>query len=164
MAGKARGPLGLRGIALFEAAKGVAVLVAGAGLAALLHRDAQAFAEAVVARLHLNPGSKIPGIFLSIAANPDDPRLWAVGASALVYVAMRLTEAYGLWHDRTWAQWLGVWSGAIYIPLELYEVVVHPSGMHVTLAIANAAIVAYLAANLARERRRAERDGSVRHE
>ncbi|MBY4898577.1 DUF2127 domain-containing protein [Cupriavidus sp. AU9028] len=164
MARNGAGPVGLRGIALFEAAKGVAVLVAGAGIAAFWHRDAQAFAEAIVARLHLNPGSKVPGIFLSIASNPDDPRLWAIGASALVYVAMRLAEAYGLWHDRTWAQWLGVWSGAIYIPLELYEAAVHPTLLHIGLAIANAAIVAYLAANLARERRGMMRGAARRHE
>lgn len=144
--------LGLRGIALLEAAKGALVVIAGIGIAALLHENAQAIAEAIVARLHLNPGSRYPTIFLALAAHPDDPRLWAIGASAGVYAAMRFAEAYGLWHGRAWAQWLGVWSGGIYIPVELYEAVRHPTWIHVGLAAANVAIVAFLAANLARGR------------
>jgi uncharacterized membrane protein (DUF2068 family) len=144
---------GLKGIALFEATKGVLVIVAGLGLVALLHRDAQALAELIVSRYHLNPASRYPTIFLSLAAHPNDPRLWAIGASALVYAGMRLTEAYGLWHQRTWASWLGVWSGAIYIPVELYEAIAHPTWIHIGLAIANAAIVAYLVTSLARSRR-----------
>ncbi|USE78300.1 DUF2127 domain-containing protein [Cupriavidus gilardii] len=151
MAGR-QGTLGLKGIALLEAAKGALVVLAGIGLAALLHRDAQALAEAIVARLHLNPGSRYPTIFLSLAAHPDDPRLWAIGASAAVYAAMRFAEAYGLWHERAWAQWLGVWSGAIYIPVELYEAARHPTWVHIGVAVANMAIVAYLAASLARRR------------
>lgn len=151
MAGR-QGALGLKGIALLEATKGALVVLAGIGLAALLHRDAQALAEAIVARLHLNPGSRYPTIFLSLAAHPDDPRLWAIGASAALYAAMRFAEAYGLWHERAWAQWLGVWSGAIYIPLELYEAARHPTWIHIGVAVANVAIVAYLAASLARRR------------
>ncbi|MBY4948682.1 DUF2127 domain-containing protein [Cupriavidus respiraculi] len=156
MTGRAAGTdKGLRGIAMFEAAKGLLVIVAGLGLVALLHRDAQALAEAIVSRYHLNPASRYPTIFLSLAANPNDPRLWAIGASALVYAGMRLTEAYGLWHQRAWASWLGVWSGAIYIPVELYEAIAHPTFIHIGLAIANAAIVAYLVMSLARRRRTA---------
>lgn len=151
MAGR-QDALGLKGIALLEATKGALVVLAGIGLAALLHRDAQALAEAIVARLHLNPGSRYPTIFLSLAAHPDDPRLWAIGASAAIYAAMRFAEAYGLWHERSWAQWLGVWSGAIYIPVELYEAARHPTWIHIGVAVANVAIVAYLAASLARRR------------
>ena len=152
--GRGGSRLGLRGIAVLEATKGVLVVLAGIGLAALLHEHAQAIAEAIVARLHLNPGSRYPTIFLSLAAHPDDPRLWAVAASAGVYAAMRFTEAYGLWFGRTWAQWLGAWSGAIYIPVELYEAVRHPTWIHIGLAVANAAIVAYLATSIARGRER----------
>ncbi|WP_416052315.1 DUF2127 domain-containing protein [Cupriavidus basilensis] len=141
---------GLKGIALFEAAKGVLVILAGLGLVALLHRDAQALAEAIVARLHLNPGSRYPTIFLSLMAHPSDARLWAIGGSAAMYAAMRLTEAYGLWRQRVWAKWLGVWSGAVYIPVELYEAVAHPSAIHIGLAIANVLIVVYLANSIRR--------------
>lgn len=136
---------GLKGIAMFEAAKGAVVILAGLGLVALLHRDAQALAEAIVDRLHLNPGSRYPTIFLSLMSHPSDARLWAIGGSAAMYAAMRFAEAYGLWRQRLWAKWLGVWSGGIYIPLEVYAAVLHPSAIHIGLAIANTLIVVYLA-------------------
>ncbi|BDB26995.1 DUF2127 domain-containing protein [Cupriavidus sp. P-10] len=148
MAKQGEGALGLKGIAMFEAAKGLLVIVAGLGLAALLHRDAQALAEAIIQRLHVNPASRYPTIFLSLLAHPDNARLWAIGGSAAVYALMRFAEAYGLWRGLAWGNWIGVWSGGIYIPLELYEALVHPSWLHGGLAAANLLVVLYLARGL----------------
>jgi uncharacterized membrane protein (DUF2068 family) len=140
----------LKTIALFEASKGALVIFAGVGWIAFLHRDAQAVAEIIVAHVHSNPAFRHPTIFLSLLEHPTDGQLWALGGSALMYVAMRFAEAYGLWHMRTWGLWLGVWSGGTYIPVELYEAVAHPSVIHVGLVIANALIVVYLALKLRR--------------
>ncbi len=148
----ASSPLGLKGIALFEATKGALVILAGLGLVALLHNDAQVLAEAIVGRFHLNPASHYPKVFLSLLAHPSDGRLWAIGASAAVYALMRFAEAYGLWHGRAWGNWLGVWSGGIYIPVELYEAVRHPTWVHIGVAVANALIVLYLVQSLARHK------------
>jgi len=145
-------PLGLKGIALFEAAKGALVILAGVGLMALLHRDAQAIAEAIITRIHVNPASRYPTIFLSLLANPTDGRLWAIGGSAAVYALMRFAEAYGLWRGLAWGNWIGVWSGGIYIPVEIYEAVRHPTWLHVGLAAANALVVVYLVQSLARHK------------
>ncbi|MGN5478342.1 DUF2127 domain-containing protein [Cupriavidus basilensis] len=47
--------------------------------------------------------------------------------------------------------WLGVWSGGIYLPLELYEALRHPSWLHASLAAtANLLVVLYLVKSLAR--------------
>lgn len=69
-----------------------------------------------------------------------------------MYALMRFTEAYGLWRGRAWGNWLGVWSGGIYIPVEVYEAILHPTWIHVGLAMANALVVAYLVTGLARHR------------
>ena len=45
-------------MAAFEALKGVIVLVAGFGLARLIHGDVQQAAEDLVDRLHLDPAKK----------------------------------------------------------------------------------------------------------
>ena len=94
-------------------------------------------------KLHLNPGMHYPRVFTELFDHPSDARLWAIGGSALAYAAMRFTEAYGLWRERARASWLGVWSGGIYIPLELYRAVVHPTLLHIGPALANAAVVLY---------------------
>ena len=42
-------------------------------------------------------------------------------AAASAYASLRLIEAWGLWGQRRWAEWLGALSGAIYLPIEIYE-------------------------------------------
>jgi len=147
-----REALGLKSIALFEAAKGVLVIAAGLGLVAFLHRDAQALAEAIITRWHINPASHHPTIFLSLLENPSNGRLWAIGGSAIVYALMRFAEAYGLWHGLAWGNWIGVWSGGMYLPLEIYEMLVHPSWLHAGLTVANVLVVVYLVMGLLRSR------------
>lgn len=46
---------GLKAVAMFEALKGLLVLLGGFGLLALVHHDVQAFVERIVVHLHLNP-------------------------------------------------------------------------------------------------------------
>ncbi|GAA5785290.1 DUF2127 domain-containing protein [Chitiniphilus shinanonensis] len=139
----------LRGVALFEAAKGALVLLAGGGLLALIHWQAQALAEHLVRHLHLNPASRYPRIFLDAAAQATNARLWALAALAAGYAALRFTEAWGLWQRRRWAEWLAALSGGIYLPLELYGLWRHPGWLELALMLLNAAIVGYMARLLA---------------
>lgn len=112
----------VRSIAVFEAAKGAAVLLAGCGALSLLHTDVQQFANALLSHFHLNPAKHYPSIFLDAAAALTDSRLWLLALLAAVYGCLRCIEAYGLWHERRWAEWLAVVSGGLYIPFELLEI------------------------------------------
>jgi uncharacterized membrane protein (DUF2068 family) len=66
----------------------------------------------------------------------------AIGAAA--YTLIRFIEAYGLWHNLRWTQWFALVSGAIYLPLELYEVVNHFNLMSVVVLIINLLVVGYM--------------------
>jgi len=112
---------GIRAIALFEAAKGALVLLAGFGLLGLVHRDVQAVAERLVRFSHLNPASKYPHIFVDAATRVTDAQLWLLAAAAALYSLVRGAEAYGLWKGRSWAEWLALVSGGLYVPLEYYH-------------------------------------------
>lgn len=112
----------IRTIALFEGAKGVVVFVAGFGLLSLLHRDLQHVAEEFIRHMHLNPAHHFPGIFIAAASRMTDARLWMYATLAAGYGIFRLAEAYGLWREKRWAEWLAAASGAIYIPFEIYEI------------------------------------------
>lgn len=141
-AGRARN--GVRAVALVEMAKGLLVLTAGCALLSLVHKDAQAFAERLVAHLHLNPAGRYPRVFEQLAAQITDARLWILAAAALCYSAVRLAEAYGLWFERRWAEWFGAATGCIYIPFELFGLWERVTTMRVAALAVNIVVVAYL--------------------
>lgn len=138
----------IRLIAIFEAAKGVLVLLAGFGLLGLIHRDAGRLAEELVRHFHLNPASRYPRIFVEAAAKSNDTTLVLLALAAFAYAAFRLFEAFGLWYQRRWAEWLGAVSGSAYIPIELYELMHGVSWPKVTLLVVNLACVVYLVSAL----------------
>lgn len=139
----------LRGVAVFEAAKGLLVLFSGMGLFELIHRDVQQLAEQLVAHTHLNPANGYPRIFLDLAGKITDANLLALAALALAYAAIRLAESYGLWFDHRWAQWLGAVSGGIYLPIEIYELFHQISLLKLVVLLVNLAIVVLLVRRLA---------------
>jgi uncharacterized membrane protein (DUF2068 family) len=137
-----------RQIAVMEFAKGVLVLLTGAGLIKFVHSDAQRAAEEMVRLFHLNPSSGYPRIFIDLAVSTSDSRLWALAVGALAYAGLRFAEACGLWHGKRWAAWFGLVSGLIYVPWELFEVAERVTGPRVLLLAVNLAVVWVLARNL----------------
>jgi uncharacterized membrane protein (DUF2068 family) len=135
---------GLCTIALFEAAKGLVVLLVGLGLLSLLHRDVGEFAARLVRRLHLNPARRYPHIFLEAAARMTDAKLWGLALGAAAYATMRFVEAYGLWRRRVWAEWFAILSGGLYLPWELYGVWRHATLLRAGIFLLNLVIVLYL--------------------
>lgn len=135
---------GLHVVALFEGAKGALVLLTGFGLLMLIHKDLHHAAEQLVRQIHLNPARHFPMIFIEAADRVTDAQLWAYAFAAMLYSVVRFVESYGLWTGRRWAEWFGLVSGGIYIPIELYEVFHKPSWPRVTVLLVNSGIVAYL--------------------
>jgi uncharacterized membrane protein (DUF2068 family) len=142
---------GLRTVALLEAAKGTLVLFAGLGLFSLAHHDLQHLAERLVSHTHLNPAAHYPHIFLDLASQLTETRLWLLAAAAVGYSLVRFIEAYGLWHKRHWGQWFAALSGAFYVPFELAELYRHPDWLSGGALALNSAIVAFMLYSLYRE-------------
>jgi len=134
----------IRAVALYEAAKGTLVVVTGFGALSLIHRDAQQFAEQLVAHMHLNPAKHYPRIFLDAAANLTESHLLLLAAFAATYGLVRFIEAYGLWYGRRWAEWFAAVSGAIYIPFEIYELFHRVSWLSFTALVLNVLVVALM--------------------
>jgi len=72
---------------------------------------------------------------------------------ALSYGGLELVEGTGLWLDQLWAEYLTVIATSLLIPLELYELVRHPTALKAGGLVVNLAIVAYLVRLLRRRRR-----------
>lgn len=145
---------GLRTVALIEATKGVIVLVVGFGLLSFLGRDAEIFAGRLVNRLHLNPANHYPHVFIQAMADLNNTRLWLIAGFAALYATLRFFEAYGLWHARRWAEWFAALSGGIYVPFELYELVLRASWLKFGALVVNLVIVGYMVWLLTESRRK----------
>ena len=145
----------LRPIAVFEALKGAIVLIVGFGLLSFLGRDAENFAEHLVNRLHLNPANRYPQIFIQAMGDLNNTRLWHIAGFAALYASIRFAEADGLWYGRRWAEWLAALSGAVYVPVELYELSHRVSWLKISALVINLIIVAYMVYLLTENRRRA---------
>ncbi len=150
---------GLRIVSIFEAMKGLLVLLTGFGVLAYIHTDLHLAAEQLVRYFHLNPASRYPRIFIDLAGHVTDGQLWLMALSALLYAVVRFVEAYGLWHERRWAEWFGLLLGGIYIPLELFEITRGVTWPKAVLLIVNVVIVGYLYAILYQSRHKRKHAG-----
>jgi uncharacterized membrane protein (DUF2068 family) len=135
---------GLRTIAVLEATKGVLVLLAAVGLLSLRHRDMGAMAVHLVHGLHLNPEHPYPLLFLHVASQVTHAHLRNLAGGAFAYATLRFIEAYGLWHQRAWAEWLAIFSAGLYLPWEFCEVVKHATISVEVVLLLNLVIVLYL--------------------
>jgi uncharacterized membrane protein (DUF2068 family) len=134
----------LRAVASLEFVKGVFVSLIGLSAILLVHKDAWVIAESLLALLHINPDRHWAQLFLDFADNITDARLWAAAQLAFVYSLMRFAEGYGLWNQRTWAEWLAFGSGTLLIPLEIRELLRGVTFLRSAVFLINIGIVLYM--------------------
>ena len=136
---------GLKAVAVFEAVKGLAVLLLALGVFRILHDgNAEEEARSLMLHLHISPSRHLSGAILEALNRVTDAEMWGIAAAALAYFGVRFAEAWGLWFGRTWAQWFSLLSGAMYLPWECVEWATHPTWLHASLVIGNALIVLYM--------------------
>ena len=135
---------GVRTVAVFEAVKGILVLVVGLGLLTLIHQDLHAMAVQWIKPLHLNPANHWLNIFLSACTSFSKIRPILLTAVSVIYAAMRLVEAYGLWHGKRWAEWFAALSVGLYIPVEAYKLFSHVSMLRIVILSVNVLVVALM--------------------
>lgn len=150
----------IRFVALFEASKGLLVLLAATGLLSLVHSDLHAIAAKLIEHTHLNPASKFPRIFLDAASDLQNSRLLLLALGAAAYSAVRFVEAYGLFYQRAWAEVLAAGSGAVYVPIEVVELLRSATVHGFILLLLNLAVVGVMLQALCSRRRLAKRSGT----
>jgi len=134
----------LRTVAVFEVTKAAVVLLLGCGLFHLMHKNLDDVAERVVQVLHINPEGKLSNLFFELASHTSDGNLWVLALGTLAYASLRLTEAYGLWREREWAQWFSLLSTALYLPPELYWMLRDPSWLRCAVLVTNISIFLFM--------------------
>jgi len=153
----------LRAVAALEFVKGIFVLLIGICAILLVRKDAWVMAESLLALLHINTDRHIAQVFLDFADNLTDTRLWAAAKLAFIYSALRFAEGYGLWKERTWAEWIAFLSGTLLFPLEIRELLRGITVVRSVLFAVNIGVVSYMFF-LLRAGRRERRDARRRRQ
>jgi uncharacterized membrane protein (DUF2068 family) len=134
----------VRLIALFKLLKAILLIAVAASALKLLHKDVASVLEHWVATLGLDPGKQYVGKALQKAANLTPNKIKGLGIVSFIYAGLFLTEGIGLWLLKRWAEWFTVIMTGSLVPVELYEIYLHPSPTKVLVLIINIAVVGYL--------------------
>lgn len=137
------GGIGLRLLAVFEASKGLLVLLVALGLSSMAHRRITPL-EVLLDHEGWLTHHHLSGVIIRAVSHLNDSTLVLLAWAALAYAAVRFIEAYGLWHRRRWAEWFALLSTAMYLPWEIVEVIRRPSPVKYGLAAISLAVCFYL--------------------
>jgi len=144
--------LGLRTVALIEAAKGLLAWAAACGLLSLRHTDLHAATDAFLLRHGIDPERPYTRLAIESVAKATHSHPHEIICFALAYGAIRLAEAYGLWRAKHWAEWFAVISAGIYLPLELQHFFHRPGLLAGLIILLNLVLIFYLAKLMLRQR------------
>lgn len=73
---------------------------------------------------------------------------------ALIYAAVNVLEAVGLWHQKTWATILVAGIVGLTIPVEIYEIIEKASVVKIGIFAINVAMFVYLVRHALEERKK----------
>lgn len=134
----------LRAVASLEFLKGIAGVLLGVIAVLLVHKDTWVIAESLLAIFHVSTDRRWALLFLDFADNLTDGRLWLAAKLAFVYSGLRFAEGYGLWKERTWAEWLAFASGTLLMPLEIRALMRGITVLRAAIFLINLAVVFYM--------------------
>jgi uncharacterized membrane protein (DUF2068 family) len=134
----------LRLIAIFKFFKCAMLIAVGVGAFKLLHKDLGGMAEHWVEALRLAPGNRLVDAALGKASHLRPEQIKKLGLGSFVYAALFLAEGSGLWLEKRWGEWLTVMITGSLVPVEIYEIWLHPSAVKVGVLVVNLGTVAYL--------------------
>ena len=144
----------LRAIAVFEASKGAVGVAFAIGLLGLANHHVHPWVRWMVERFHFADAALAPRRAIEVLAHPEDFALTIWIVIAFAYSALRFSEAYGLWLARRWGEWLTLIGATVYLPFEIYWIVLGATFVKIALLVLNVALVVYLAVVLVKTRRK----------
>lgn len=134
----------LRAVASVEFTKGILAILGGIIAILLLHKDTWVMAESLLALFHINTDRRSAQMFLDLADELTDSRLWWAVKLLSIYAALRFAEGYGLWNQRTWAEWFALGSGTLLFPFEIRELLRGITVLRSVVFVVNLGIVLYM--------------------
>ena len=146
---------------MFKLAKAALLIATGVGILKLMHMDVAGALDYWIARLGLDPGSRYVNEAFEKAIHLSPHRIKELGLVSFVYAGLFLTEGLGLWFLKRWAEWFTVIITSSLVPVEVWEICRHPSGVKVVVLGINLAVVGYLVWRIRKEQGGASREQGV---
>ena len=134
----------LQSVAIFEALKGLAALCGLLGLLSLLHHDVHRLALELIGHFGLSAEAHYPAALIAAVDKINATPVHTLVLLGSAYTALRWLEAWGLWHDKAWGEWLGALSAGLYIPLEIRHLLAHHHWQGALVLLLNLVLVAVL--------------------
>ncbi len=131
-------------IAAERAFRALVLLVIGVVLITHPHTDWASETSRLVQKLGLNPQENWIKRLLEKITSIGPSRTTIFGLIALAYGALEGAEAYGLWNQRRWGEYLTVIATSLLFIPELWELTKSASLLKAGALAVNAAVVAYL--------------------
>jgi len=146
---------GLMAIAALKFVNGIGLLAIGLGALHYLHGDIEKDFAHWMELLRADPHNRYLLWLVEKLSNVDDHRLRQLSVGTFFYSALFLVEGTGLALAKRWAEYLTIVTTASLMPLEMYEIYIHPTWPRVVVLVVNIVVVGYLV----RELRRTKREG-----
>ena len=131
-------------IALERSLRGLLLVAAGIYLLAKAGSNLGDIADHLARRLELDPQRPFIRHLVARLGRLGRHEVTLFGAAAIGYGVLELVEGAGLFYRKRWAEWLTVVATSLLVPVELYELVRHPSWLKAAGIAVNIVIVAYL--------------------
>jgi uncharacterized membrane protein (DUF2068 family) len=139
----------IRMIALFKLVKAAMLIALGVGALSMRHDDS--WLGTWIHALAADPHGRYVDRLLARISSLDVHELQEIGVGSLLYACVFLIEGIGLMLRRAWAEVMTVIVTTSFIPLEVYELVMHKSLAKAAVIVVNMLVVLYLLRRLRRE-------------
>jgi uncharacterized membrane protein (DUF2068 family) len=142
----------IRLIALFKLVKAITLVAVGVGALKLLHRDMASTLDHWIAASGLDPGNRWVEKGIEKFSNLTPAKVKGLGIVSFIYAGLFLTEGIGLWLMKRWAEWFTIIITSSLVPVEVYELVRHPTAIKILVLIINIVVVIYLLYRIRRDK------------
>ena len=134
----------------FKLLKGTVAMLLAMGVYRLKDNNLPEEFQKLLLFLHRDPEKKFFVDLADRVAEITPANLHWVVVGSVLYSLFMLVQAAGLMFRVSWAVWLVIGESAFFVPIEIFELLHHPSWVIFSILTANIFIVWYLYANRAR--------------
>ncbi len=135
-------------IGIFKLLKALALIAVGAGAVHLLHKDVASTVMHWIEVLRVDPDNRLVHGILTKIFRVTPKQLKELSVGTFFYAGMFATEGVGLLLRKRWAEYFTIVTTGALIPLEIFELARHFTGVKLVVLLINVLIVWYLAARV----------------